>query len=322
MASLGNSPGYDHSDPFDSGFLAVSAIHTLYYEQYSSRDGKPVLFLHGGPGGQTSKSNTVYFNPAVYRTVLFDQRGSGKSTPNAEIRENTTRHLVDDIEKLRNHCGIPKWHCVFGGSWGTTLGLVYAQTHPELVASLILRGIFTVRKEELLWSRGTGAARIFPDLFEDFITYLPQEDRDDAFQGYYKLLTSENRETKLAAARSWNTWDMSIGSLQPNPAIHDKIKDDNWSLAHALLECHYFAHGAWLEEGQILKKNNLDRIRHIPATIIQGRYDMVCPPQTAYDLHQAWPESRLYWIPDAGHAPSEPGIHRKLVEVCDEYALL
>jgi proline iminopeptidase len=222
-----------------------------------------VLFLHGGPGGQTSKSNTVYFDPAIYRVVLFDQRGAGKSTPNAELRENTTQHLVEDIETLRKRFGISKWHIVFGGSWGSTLALVYAQTHPDLVGSLILRGIFMVRKEELEWGTSSGACWSYPDAFEKFATYLPEEDRADTFAGYYKLLTSENRETRLAAARAWNSWEMSLSELHPSAASFEKL-DDNWSLAHAILECHYFVNGAWLEEGQILKKSNLDKIRHIP----------------------------------------------------------
>ena len=226
-----------------------------------------MLFLHGGPGGQTSKSNASYFNPTVYRVVLFDQRGAGRSTPNAEIRENTTQHILDDIEVLRKHVGIPKWHTVFGGSWGSTLALLYAQAHPELVGSLTLRGIFTVRKLELDWSRGTGAGRIFPDLFDNFINYL-EAGREDPFPAYYRLLTSEDRATRVAAARSWNTWDMSIGSIVPDPESLAKINDDNWSLAHAVLECHYFLHGAWLEDGQILKKSNIDKIRHIPGKII------------------------------------------------------
>ncbi|KAF4636689.1 hypothetical protein G7Y89_g1378 [Cudoniella acicularis] len=303
MALPSDHPGYTHEDAFDEGFLAVGSIHQLYYSQYGKQDGKPVLFLHGGPGGQTSKSNTSYFNPAMYRVVLFDQRGAGKSTPNAEIRDNTTQHILDDIEVLRKQLGIAKWHTVFGGSWGSTLALLYAQ-------------------EELDWSRRSGAARIFPDFFDKFINYLPEEDRENPYPAYYKLLTSEDREIRLAAARRWNTWDISIGSLLPNVALLEKIKDDNWSLAHAVLECHYFVHGAWLEEGQILKKSNIDRIRHIPTTIIQGRYDIVCPPQTAYDLHQAWPESKLYWIQDAGHSASEPGIRNKLMDVSDEYAQL
>ncbi|OBT58137.1 hypothetical protein VE04_01115 [Pseudogymnoascus sp. 24MN13] len=320
MASPRCIPGYAHEDAFDDGFLDVSSIHTLYYSQYGKKDGKPVLYLHGGPGGQTGKANTAYFDPAVYRVVLFDQRGAGKSTPNAELRENTTEFILSDIEVLRKHVGIPKWHSVFGGSWGSTLSLLYAQEHPELVSSLIVQGIFTVRKEELDWSRRAAAARIFPDLFDKFIDYLPEEDRDTPYTGYYKLLTASDRETQIAAARSWNTWDMSIGTIEVNQASLENINDDNWSLSHALLECHYFINGAWLEDGHILKKSNLDKIRHIPMTIIQGRYDIICPPQTAYDLHQGLPESRLCWVPDAGHSASEPGIHRKLIEVCDEYA--
>jgi proline iminopeptidase len=234
-----------------------------------------VIFLHGGPGGQTSKSNTVYFDPAVYRVVLFDQRGAGKSTPSAELRENTTQHLVNDMEQLRKHLGIAKWHCVFGGSWGSTLALLYAQEYPELVGSLIVRGIFTVRKEELVWSRRDGVARMFPDLFDKFINYLPEEDRDDSYKGYYKLLTSNDRETQLAAARSWNTWDMSIGTIVLNTESLAQINDDNWSLNHALLECHYGIHGAWLEEGQILKKSNIDKIRHIPGKIIIKGSDFI-----------------------------------------------
>lgn len=203
----------------------------------------------------------------MYRVVLFDQRGAGKSTPNAELRENTTEAILSDIEVLRKHIGISKWHSVFGGSWGSTLSLLYAQEHPELVGSLIVQGIFTVRKEELDWSRRAGAARIFPDLFDNFIDHLPEEDRDTPYTGYYKLLTASDRETRIAAAKSWNTWDMSIGTIKVNYNNLENINDDNWSLSHALLECHYFINGAWLEDGHILKQSNLDKIRHIPSTI-------------------------------------------------------
>lgn len=203
----------------------------------------------------------------MYRVVLFDQRGSGKSTPNAEIRENTTEHILSDIEVLRKHINIPKWHCLFGGSWGSTLGLLYAQAHPELVGSLILQGIFAVRKVDLDWSQKTTGAgpNVFPEMFNDFLSHLPEEDRDDPCPAYYKLLTTGDRETRIAAAASWNRWDMGIGTLITN---HERISkllcDVDWSLAHATLECHYFVHGAWLEDNQILKKNNLEKIRHIP----------------------------------------------------------
>lgn len=291
-----------------------------------------MLYLHGGPGGETSKSDTTYFNPSIYRVILFDQRGSGKSRPTAEIRENTTEHILSDIEVLRKHIGVGKWHCVFGGSWGSTLGLLYAQAHPDLVGSLVLQGIFTVSKEDLDWSQRSGAAAsIFPELFRDFLNHLPEEDRNNPYASYYKLLTGDDsdRQARVAAARAWNTWDMSIGTVVTKPErVKKLLEDDNWSLSHATLECHYFVHGAWLEDGKVLKKENLDRIRHIPGkyyekskmienllangetgTIIHGRYDLVCPAQTAYNLHQGWPESRMCWIPDAGHSPT----------VCDFY---
>ncbi|KAK2768105.1 hypothetical protein FQN53_006316 [Emmonsiellopsis sp. PD_33] len=310
MASPSSSiRSYTHEDAFDEGFLTVSPLHTIYYSQYGKQEGKPVLYLHGGPGGHTSKANTTHFNPAVYR----------------KIRENTTAHILSDIEVLRTHIGVSKWHALFGGSWGSTLALLYAQAHPDLVGSLIIQGIFTVRREELDWEwRSTGAvARMFPESYRDFITHLPEGERQDPYPAYYRLLTTGERESRVAAARAWNEFDISIGSIVPNQQNLENMRaDDDASLAHAVLECHYFIHGAWLEEGQILKKCNLDRIRHIPATIIHGRYDLVCPPKTAYDLHRAWPESRICWIPDAGHSASEPGTRRKLIEVCDEYAQL
>ncbi|KAH8810986.1 proline iminopeptidase [Xylogone sp. PMI_703] len=282
MASLSDKPGYEHSEPFDSGFLAVGTIHRVYYEQYGKKGDKPgnqSALLHGGPGGQTLKLDTAYFDPAVYCVVLFDQRGAGKSTPNAEIRENTTQDLIDDIEALRRHCNIAKWHCILGGSWGSTLILVYVQSYPEPVGSLILRGIFTVRKEEVTWSEKKASALFYSDLFDDLIAYLPTEDKENVLMGYYKPLISEDRETRLAAARSWNTWGISIGSFQ---------------------------------------KENIDKIRHIPGNILSQEslscYLLISP--------NPWPESRLFWISDAGHAASEPGTYHELVEVTDEYAKL
>ncbi|BDD60256.1 hypothetical protein MAP00_005398 [Monascus purpureus] len=295
--------GYTHSKPFDEGMLTVSDIHKLHYEQYGKEDGKPVLFLHGGPGGNTSKGNTIYFNPSVYRVVLFDQRGAGKSTPLAELRENTTQHLVSDIEILRKRLAIPKWHLVFGGSWGSTLALLYAQEYPHAVGSLVVRGIFTVRRSEVGFHRGpVGASQLFPEAYEAFVNYLPEEDRKEPNTAYYRLLTSDDESTRLNAAREWNRWDLSTGSLKTDPDTFRTLEDDDWSLPHARLEAHYFIHGAWLEEGHILKPQRMDQIRHIPVTIIQGRYDVVCPPQTAWDLHKALPHSRLFWIPDAGHS--------------------
>ncbi|KAH8689679.1 proline iminopeptidase [Talaromyces proteolyticus] len=323
MASVDIKSPYAHSSSFDEGFLQVSTIHRLHYEQYGKTDGKPVIFLHGGPGGSTSLSNTLYFNPDIYRVVLFDQRGAGKSTPSAEIKENTTDHLINDIETLRIHLKISKWHLVFGGSWGSALALLYAQNHPEMVGSLILRGILACRKIEREWSRGdSGAARIYPEEYHKFLSFLPESERQDPFKGYYKYLLSDDKSTRLAAAKEWNRWDMTIGSLTTDEHTFEKLNDEKWLLSHALLEAHYFSHAAWLTDEQILFKQNVDKIRHIPTTLVQGRYDIICAPQTAWELHNAWPESRLIWIADAGHSAKEPGTQSKLIEVCDEYANL
>jgi proline iminopeptidase len=225
-----------------------------------------VLYLHGGPGGGTSKASADFFNPEHYRVVLLDQRGSGRSVPNACLEDNTTWHLVADLEVLRKHLRIPEWHIVFGGSWGSTLALLYAQAHPDVVRSLVVQGIFTVRKEELDWWPRTGAARMFPDRFETLVNHLPEEDRDDVYEGYYKLFTSPDKATQLAAAKIWNQWDMYMGKIEVDEAaLVAKCEDEKWSLPHALVECHYFRKGGFMEEGHILKTENLDKIRHIPS---------------------------------------------------------
>jgi len=221
--------GYEHEDAYDSGFLSVGSIHRLYYEQYGNKTGKPVIFLHGGPGGQTTKSNTLFFDPSVYRVVLLDQRGSGKSEPAAELRENTSQHLVSDIEALRTHLDISKWAIVFGGSWGSTLSLLYAETHPDRVGSLVLRGIFTVRESEKYFTRGfNGTAHIFPELFEEWVNFLPEEDRSEPYPAYLRLLTSEDYGTRVKAARAWNRWELGISQLRPDPTAFDKLDDDRW----------------------------------------------------------------------------------------------
>ncbi|KAH8434871.1 uncharacterized protein LDX57_012502 [Aspergillus melleus] len=312
--------GYFHDDAYDTGKLRVSTIHTLHYEQYGNPSGKPVLFLHGGPGGSTSKSNTKFFNPSRYRVVLFDQRGCGRSTPLAELRENTSQHLIGDIETLRKHLSIPKWDLVFGGSWGSALALLYAQAFPKMVTSMILRGVFTARRSELEFSRGkSGAARIFPEEYDRFVSFIPENDREEkgVIAAYYDLLIEDDREKQLAAAREWNRWDLSIGALLRSPNTFEKLDDDDWVLSHARLEAHYFVNAA--EEGQILREENLERIRHIRTTIVQGRYDVVCAPQTAWELHKGLPDSRLFWVADAGHAATEPATQAKLIEVCDSY---
>ena len=315
--------GYKHNPPFDSNFLRVSPIHRIHYQQYGRWDGKPVVFLHGGPGGRTSPSNTLFFDPEFYRVVLFDQRGSGQSQPAAELRENTSQDLVADIESLRTHLRISKWHIVFGGSWGSTLALLYAETYPEVVRSLVIRGIFTMRKSETSFARGFGgAARIFPELFDDFINHLPLEERTDPYPAYHKRLTSDDYQTRLAASKAWNKWELGISQLIPQADTFDALKDDTWCLQHARMEIHYESNGGFMEDGQLLKPENIERIKNIPCrsiairrsfvsrgltclvvgSIVQGRYDVVCPPKTAWDLHKALPNSKLFVIQDAGHS--------------------
>jgi proline iminopeptidase len=259
-SNIQSGQGYAPTTPFDSGFLPVGKIHQLYYEQYGRKYGKPVIYLHGGPGGHTTAANTIYFNPAHYRIVLLDQRGAGKSKPSGELRENTSQHLIADLEELRVHLQIPAWHMVFGGSWGSTLALLYAQTHPSVVSSLVLRGIFTVRKSELDWN----ARPFFPEYYEDFVNYIPEAERDDLPMAYHARLTSEDQATRLAAARAWNRWGSATGMLFLDEPALDNTQEDEVSVAHALFEVHYFKHGAWLEEGQLLKKENINRIRGIP----------------------------------------------------------
>ncbi|KAI4658565.1 uncharacterized protein J4E79_006971 [Alternaria viburni] len=323
MAETLQFTSYEHEDAWDVNWLRVDDTHELYYQQFGKKDGKPVIYLHGGPGGNCSKTNTVFFNPSEYRVVLLDQRGCGQSRPNANTTNNTTWHLVEDIEKLRKHLKFSKWHMVFGGSWGSTLALAYAQTHPDSVGSLVLRGIFTVRDIELKWTNHAGGAQmLFPDRWEDFIKFLPEEERSDHIGNYHKRLMSSDSSISHPAAEAWNTWELSISTLYPDPHAYKKLKEPAYLLAHARMEIHYFINKAWMEDGQLLRKENVDRIRNIPTTIVQGRYDVVCPPVTAWELYKQWPESKLHFIDDAGHSVMEPGTRRKLTEVCDEYASL
>lgn len=314
---------YQHSDAYDEGYIQVSSLHKVWYQQYGSRDGKPVIFLHGGPGGSTSKSNTDFFDPAVYRVVLMDQRGAGKSRPVAELRENTTQHLVSDIETLRTKLGIEKWHIVFGGSWGSTLTLAYAQSHPEACGALVIRGVFLCMDWEFDWTlNGGGAATMFPDRWADFINFLPEEKRAEPVKAYNELLFGDmekDRERIIAAASSWNRWELSISFLLLADDAFEKLEDDEWLLQHARIEAHYFANGGFLRDGkEILNEKNIARIKNIPTHIVQGRYDVVCPPKAAWSLHQALPGSKLHWSPDAGHSALEVGTKKTLTEVCDQ----
>lgn len=306
---------YDPIEPFDQGMLSVSPVHTLYYEQCGNPEGQPVIFLHGGPGGGIVPDYRRYFDPAAYRVVLFDQRGSGKSTPHANLEENTTWHLVADIERLREHLGISAW-MVFGGSWGSTLALAYAETHPQRVHQLVLRGIFLCRPKEIDWFYQAGASAIFPDMWEPFLNLIPEAERSNMLEAYHHRLLSEDEEVRLEAARTWSVWEASTSKLQPSQKLMDDFGDPHMALSLARIECHYFMNNAFFDTDNYLIEN-IEKIRHIPAVIVQGRYDVVCPIMSAWDLHRAWPEAELRIIGDAGHSATEPGIISALVEATD-----
>ncbi|HEX7176005.1 MAG TPA: prolyl aminopeptidase [Pyrinomonadaceae bacterium] len=308
---------YPPVEPYDAGMLAVSPVHTLYYEQSGNPDGLPVVFLHGGPGGGTVPVYRQFFDPEAYRIVLFDQRGSGRSTPHANLEENTTWHLVADIERLREHLGIENW-VVFGGSWGSTLALAYAQTHPARARALVLRGIFLCRRKEIRWFYQEGASAIFPDVWEEYVRVIPEPERDDFLSAYHRRLTSDDEAVRLEAARAWSVWEGSTSKLFPDSSLIEHFGEPHMALALARIECHYFVNDAFFEtENQLVE--NVGKIRHIPAVIVQGRYDVVCPMMSAWELHRAWPEADLRVIADAGHSATEPGIVSALVEATDRF---
>jgi proline iminopeptidase len=308
---------YPSIEPYDSGRLQVSPIHNIYYEQCGNPEGQPVVFLHGGPGGGIVPEYRRYFDPAAYRVVLFDQRGSGQSTPHAELEGNTTWDLVGDIEALREKLGFESWH-VFGGSWGSTLALAYAEKHPERVRSLCLRGIFLCRPKEIRWFYQEGANWIFPDVWEEYEKVIPEEERGDFVNAYHRRLTSEDEATRVEAARAWSVWEGSTSKLLFDPASIEKFADPEFALAFARIECHYFMNNAFFPTENYLIEN-VGRIRHIPAVIVQGRYDVVCPIVSAWELHRAWPEADLRIVPDAGHSVTEPGIIHELVSATDRF---
>jgi proline iminopeptidase len=315
MAQLGTL--YNPIEPYDTGRLKVSPVHELYYEQCGNPQGKPAVFLHGGPGGGISVDYRRYFDPEVYRVVLFDQRGSGQSTPHASLADNTTWHLVEDIERLRDHLGIKRWQ-VFGGSWGSTLALAYAETHPDRVSELVLRGIFLCRPKEINWFYQEGASAIFPDVWEEYLKVIPEAERADMVSAYYRRLTSEDDAVRLEAARAWSIWEGSTSKLFLDPSMIEKFADADFALAFARIECHYFMNNAFFNTDNYLIEN-VGSIRSIPGVIVQGRYDVVCPATSAWDLHRAWPEAQLHLIPDAGHSISEPGIIDALVSATDRF---
>jgi len=311
---------YPPIEPFRTGFLRVSSVHEIYFEESGNPDGKPAVFLHGGPGGGTDPKMRTFFDPKVYRIVLFDQRGCGRSRPHANLVDNTTWHLVEDMEKLREHLGIKRW-LVFGGSWGSTLALAYAETHPDQVTELVLRGIFLLRKWEIDWfyQRPDGAGALFPDLWEKYVATIPEAERSDMVRAYYRRLTSDDPQTMRQAAKTWSIWEGATSFLRLNPDYVAKFQEDDYAAAFARIECHYFINNGFFEtHNQLIEQVN--RIRRIPAVIVQGRYDVVCPVKSAWDLHCAWPEADLRIVPDAGHSAFEPGNIHELISATDRFA--
>lgn len=316
MNQLPRQP-YPPIEPYDHGYLDTGDGHRVYWELCGNPDGIPVVFLHGGPGGGCSALQRRMFDPARYRILLFDQRGCGRSKPHAALDNNTTWHLVGDIERLREMTGTPAW-MVFGGSWGSTLALAYAQTHPDRVSALVLRGIFTLRRAELLWYYQEGASWLFPDRWERFIAPIPPDERDDLIAAYRRRLTGPEGEERNRAALAWSLWEGETLTLLPVPDIAAQHADIRYALAFSRIENHYFVHGGWLEEGQLIRDVGL--IRHIPTVIVQGRYDVATPMRTAWDLHRAWPEATFRLVDAAGHAMSEEGIMAALLDATDSFA--
>jgi proline iminopeptidase len=310
-----STPLYPPLEPNRTGRLAVDDIHTLYWEECGNPEGVPVLFLHGGPGAGLSLKHRQFFDPAHYRIVLFDQRGAGQSTPLGETRNNTTQLLIEDIERIRALLGVDQW-LVFGGSWGSTLALAYGQAHPAHCTGFVLRGIFLCTPPEIDWFLN-GIRWMFPDAHARFVAPIPEEDRGDLLQGYCKQLFGADVAAGVTAARAWGRYEGSIINLLPNPDVEEQFSSETVALGVGRLEAHYFSHAGFFEEDQLIR--NVDRIRHLPCVIVQGRYDVICPPLTAWRLHQAWPEASFHMIPDAGHGAFEPGIAAALVRATEQF---
>ena len=304
-------------EPYNTFRFKVDKTHELHVEEIGNPKGQPVLFLHGGPGAGTNPKHRRYFDPNHYRIVLFDQRGCGKSTPHASLENNTTWDLVADIEKIRAHLKIDKW-LVFGGSWGSTLALAYAQKHPNAVTHLVLRGIFMCRKEEIRWFYQEGASFLFPDIWKEYLAQVPEGERGDMVSAYYRLLTSKDEGTRLRAAKAWAGWEGSTLKLIPDAQTISSFTADHTAVAVARIECHYFMNNAFFENDQQLL-DDVYKVRHIPTVIVHGRYDVVCPVKNAFDLHAVWPEAEMHVIPDAGHAVDEPGILQALVRATEQF---
>jgi len=303
--------------PYARHELPVEAPHVLYVDESGSADGLPVVFIHGGPGAGCDALSRRFFDPSLYRIVTFDQRGCGRSTPHASLENNTTWDLVADLERIREHLGIEKW-VLFGGSWGSTLSLAYAQTHPERVHALILRGIFLCRPQDFHWFYQEGASRLFPDYWEDYLAPIPAEEHGDLMQAFYKRLTGSYQIAQMHAAKAWSTWEGRTATLRPNPQVVDRFSEAHRALSIARIECHYFVNNAFLENDQLLR--DMHKIAHLPGVIVHGRYDAICPLDNAWALHKAWPNSELQIIRDAGHSAAEAGITDALVRATSQIA--
>jgi proline iminopeptidase len=308
---------YPPIEAYASGHLDVGDGHRIYWERSGTPGAKPAVFLHGGPGGTSGPNHRRLFDPTLYDVLLFDQRGCGKSTPHAGLDANTTWHLVADIERLREMVGAETW-LVNGGSWGSTLALAYAETHPERVSELVLRGIYTLTKAELDWYYQFGVSEMFPDKYERFVAPIPPEERHEMMRAYYRRLTGDDLALRRAVAKVWSTWEGETITLLPQPDTSAKFSDDDFADAFARLETHYFVHGGWMEEGQLVR--DAYRLHGIPGVIIQGRYDMPCPVKYAYALHKAWPQAAFYLVEGAGHAMTEPGILDRMIRATDAFA--
>jgi proline iminopeptidase len=308
---------YPPIEPYAWGHLEVGDGHRVYWERCGNPRGRPAVFLHGGPGAGCSPEQRRLFDPARTDVLLFDQRGCGRSTPHAGLDANTTWHLVADMERLRALVGADRW-LVFGGSWGSALALAYAETHPERVTALIVRGVFTLRRAELLWYYQEGASWLFPDQWERFLAPIPPAERGDLMAAYRRRLTGADAGERLAAAKAWSTWEGETITLRPDPALVGRHGEDSYALAFARIENHYFVHGGFFEEGQLLR--DAGRLAGIPGVIVQGRYDVACPARTAWELARAWPRAEFFLVADAGHSFSEPGILHHLIEATDRYA--
>jgi proline iminopeptidase len=315
---MSNQPNlYPPIEPYAVHRLSVDPVHTLYVEECGNPDGIPAVFLHGGPGAGCGASHRTFFDPARYRIVLFDQRGCGRSTPHAEITANSTWHLVEDMERIREALGIERW-LVFGGSWGSTLALAYAQAWPDRVSALVVRGIFLCRDEEIRWFYQEGANWVFPDWWQDFLAPIPEPERGDLVRAYHRRLTGADEVARMGAAKAWSLWEGRTATLLPDEAVRGFFGDPRLALSLARIECHYFVNQSFLAPNQLLR--DAHRLADIPGVIVQGRYDLICPMRSAWELSAAWPRAELVVVPDAGHSAFEPGIRRALVAATDRFA--